>query len=98
MAGEAIRTHVVLPKDLVRSIDEVAGRRHRSQFVAEAVAEKLARTRRATSLKEAAGSLADREIPGWESTEAAIEWIRRARAADDARLARLRRHRRATSR
>jgi predicted transcriptional regulator len=91
MAQEAIRTHVVLPKELVRSIDEVAGRRRRSQFVAEAVAEKLARTRRAIVLKEAAGALAGRDVPGWESTEAAIEWVRRSRAADDVRLERLRR-------
>ena len=89
MLDETVRTHIVIPRELVESVDQVAGRRSRSRFIADAVAEKLARVRRQTVLRDAAGALADRDIPGWESTGAATEWVRRSRALDDERLARL---------
>jgi hypothetical protein len=89
MLRETVRTHVVIPRDLVASVDEVAGKRARSRFIADAVAEKLARVRRQTVLRDAAGALADRDIPGWESSAAASDWVRQSRARDDERLARL---------
>jgi hypothetical protein len=81
-----MRTHIVIPIELVRSVDNLVGKRGRSRFFAEAVEEKLARARRATVLRRAAGALADRDIPGWESSAAASEWIRKSRERDDERL------------
>ena len=66
------------------SIDRLVGRRRRSEFLVQAAAEKLARLRRAELLEQAAGSLADVDIPGWETSEAAAEWVRAGRRADDA--------------
>ena len=83
-----MRAHVVVPAELVRSVDSLVGKRARSRFFAEAVAEKLARARRATILKGAAGALADRETPGWETGEAAAAWVRASREADTDRLER----------
>ncbi|MBI3970869.1 MAG: hypothetical protein HY332_06230 [Chloroflexi bacterium] len=80
---------MIVPKELVDAVDQLAGKRGRSRFFTEAVEEKLARARRATILKNAAGALADREIPGWETSEAAAAWVRRSRQADDRRLERL---------
>ncbi|HEC62790.1 MAG TPA: ribbon-helix-helix protein, CopG family [Candidatus Acetothermia bacterium] len=40
-----MRTNVTLPEELVREIDRVAGRRKRSQFIVEAVRERLAKLR-----------------------------------------------------
>jgi hypothetical protein len=88
MAGATTRTHIVIPKDLVASIDRLVGRRRRSEFLVEAAAEKLARLHRAEVLERAAGSLADVDIPGWETSEAAEEWVRAGRRMDDARLLR----------
>ena len=45
MRESVVRAHVVLPEDLVRSVDHLVGRRKRSEFVAEAIAEKVARLR-----------------------------------------------------
>jgi metal-responsive CopG/Arc/MetJ family transcriptional regulator len=93
MTRETMRTHVVVPKDLVASVDELVGKRARSKFFADAAAEKLARTRLSRLARSVAGSLADVDIRGWESSEAAQEWVRASRRADDRRRAPNRRER-----
>jgi metal-responsive CopG/Arc/MetJ family transcriptional regulator len=85
MAEEIMRTHVVVPKKLLLAIDQLVGRRSRSKFFADAAAEKLARVRLDAAARQAAGSLADVDIPGWETSEAAAEWVRASRQVDDAR-------------
>ena len=82
-----MRTHVVVPSELVRSVDSLVGKRGRSRFFTEAVAEKLARARRATILKRAAGALAGHDTPGWETAGAAAAWVTASREAGDHRLA-----------
>ena len=76
------RAHIVMPTELVEEIDAQVGPRRRSRFVQEAVEEKLRRQRLQTSLSEMAGSLADVDIPGWETPEAAAEWVRALRRGD----------------
>lgn len=88
MAREVMRTHVIVPRELVDSVDTMVGRRSRSKFFAEAVEEKLARMRLAAAAKRAGGSLADVDIPGWETSEAAAKWVRASREADEERLSR----------
>ena len=86
MARETIRTHIVMPKDLVNSIDRLVGKRARSRFLVEAAEEKLARERRARILLGAAGALSDDAVPEWGDSS---EWVRRTRERDTARLERL---------
>ncbi|MBI3977554.1 MAG: hypothetical protein HY331_05135 [Chloroflexi bacterium] len=86
MPKELMGTHVVIPRELVESVDQLVGRRGRNKFFAEAIENKLARLRLARIARSAAGSLAQTEIPGWESGEAAAEWVRASRQADDASL------------
>jgi metal-responsive CopG/Arc/MetJ family transcriptional regulator len=88
MAREVMRTHVVIPKDVVESIDRTVGRRARSRFLAEAAEEKLARLRRLRAFERVAGSLRDVAIPGWETSESAAEWVSASRREDDERLRR----------
>ena len=78
-----IRTHVVMASDLVRTVDQLVGKRGRSRFFAQAVEEKLARERLLQAFSKVVGSLEDVDIPGWESAEAAAEWVRALRRADD---------------
>ena len=75
MSTEMVRTHVVIPKEIVDEVDRMVGNRHRSEFVAEAVAEKLSRERLHRAADRLGGSLADKDIPGWKSTESAAEWV-----------------------
>jgi metal-responsive CopG/Arc/MetJ family transcriptional regulator len=74
-----VRTHVLLPKDVVEEIDRSVGERRRSGFLAEAAREKLERQRRVQTLERFAGWLKDVDIPGWETPEAAAEWVHRQR-------------------
>lgn len=76
------RAHIVMPAELVEEIDAQVGPRKRSRFVQEAVEEKLRRLRLQASLSEMAGSLAAFDIPGWETSRAAAEWVRAQRGGD----------------
>ncbi len=89
MPDETVRAHVLMPRKLVASIDRLVGRRARSRFLVEAAEEKLARSRLAGLAAQLAGSLAERDIPGWETGESAAEWVSRSRQADNARLEQL---------
>jgi hypothetical protein len=70
----------------VKSVDELVGRRRRSRFFTEAVQEKVDRLRLARLAEKMAGSLADVDIPGWETKESAAEWVRASRRLDDESL------------
>jgi metal-responsive CopG/Arc/MetJ family transcriptional regulator len=82
-----MRTHVVIPKQLVDSIDELVGTRNRSRFFTEAVEEKLSRVRLVRAARKLRGWLAGMDIPGWESSESAAKWVRSSRQQDDETLA-----------
>jgi metal-responsive CopG/Arc/MetJ family transcriptional regulator len=77
------RAHIIMPAELVAEIDAQVGPRKRSRFVQEAVEEKLQRNRLRASLPKMAGSLTNVDIPGWESSEAAAEWVRAQRRGGD---------------
>jgi hypothetical protein len=85
MSNETMRTHVIMPKDLVASVDELVGKRARSKFFVDAASEKLARARLSRLARGVAGSLADVDVPGWETSDAATEWVRESRRADEGR-------------
>lgn len=77
------RAHVVLPDELVKEVDEHVGQRRRSRFIQEAVEEKLGRRQLKTALAEMNGALAGVEIPGWETPESAVEWVRSLRREEE---------------
>ena len=51
------RTNLTLPADLMRQVDELAGPRGRSRYVAEAVAQRVKRDRLDKAIRETAGIL-----------------------------------------
>lgn len=57
MARETVRTTVMFPKELIDTVDQLVGRRRRSAFLSEAVAEKVERERLGGALVAAAGFL-----------------------------------------
>lgn len=83
MATEMVRTHVLLPKDVVEEIDRRVGPRRRSEFLARAAERELEAEDRLRAFDEFAGSLKDVDIPGWETSESATEWVRKQRDAWD---------------
>jgi len=77
-----VRTHVVLPAELVRRIDELVGQRKRSAFIEDAVAERVKRERLRKALKATAGALKGKLPPEWEEPGGAAEWVHRNRQQD----------------
>jgi metal-responsive CopG/Arc/MetJ family transcriptional regulator len=51
------RTNLTLPEDLLRQVDELAGPRGRSRYVAEAVAQRVKRDRLGRAIEASFGSL-----------------------------------------
>ncbi|MEX0709616.1 MAG: hypothetical protein WD116_00250 [Chloroflexota bacterium] len=51
------RTNLTLPADLMQEVDELAGPRGRSRYVAEAVAQRVKRDRLGKAIRETAGIL-----------------------------------------
>ena len=83
MAGSR-RAHVMVPAVLVEEVDALVGPRRRSEFFAAAISEKLARARLLKAAEELGGSLRDVDIPGWETSEAAVEWVHNLRREPEA--------------
>jgi metal-responsive CopG/Arc/MetJ family transcriptional regulator len=83
VATEMVRTHVLLPKDVVEEIDRRVGQRKRSEFLARAAQRELEAEDRLRAFDEFAGSLKDVDIPGWETSESAAEWVREQRTSWD---------------
>jgi metal-responsive CopG/Arc/MetJ family transcriptional regulator len=51
------RTNLTLPEELMKEVDELAGPRGRSRYVAEAVAQRVKRDRLGRAIRESAGVL-----------------------------------------
>jgi metal-responsive CopG/Arc/MetJ family transcriptional regulator len=83
MTNKTMRAHIVIDKDLIDEVDRLVGPRHRSEFIAEAVAKKLAQERLLRAALKVGGSLEDVDIPGWETSESTIEWVRSLRRERD---------------
>lgn len=84
MAEIKVRVQVVMPKDVVAEVDRLVGIRHRSEFVTEAVEEKLRRERLKEVAHRLGGSMAhSNTIPEWDTSESAAEWVRSLRREAD---------------
>jgi metal-responsive CopG/Arc/MetJ family transcriptional regulator len=74
------RTNVTLPEELLREVDELAGPRGRSQFVAEAVTWKVKRERLRRALDAARGSWVG--TGSYMTPDEAYRWVRSMREED----------------
>ena len=78
-----MRTHVILPEDLVKAIDKEAGKGKRSRFIEEAVREKLRKDTLISALKATAGVLSAEDYPEWDTPEHVASWVRKLRKQSD---------------
>lgn len=74
------RTNVTLPEQLLREVDQLAGPRGRSQFVADAVAAKVKRERLRKALDATRGAAMG--SPDYMGPEESYRWIRSMREED----------------
>jgi len=79
-----MRLHINLEEGLVREIDEVAGKRGRSAFIRDAVAQEVDRRRRAAALERAFGSAPD--FAPWMTPESISAERKRESEERDAKL------------
>src|SRR5271168_5227011 len=76
------RTHILLPKDLAREIDAIAGRRGRSAFLVETAREAVRRSKLLGFLESDAG-WSNAEHP--ELAQGAGNWVRKVRREGETR-------------
>ena len=70
---ELTRTNVTLPAKLLAQVDELAGARGRSRYVAEAVAQRVRRDALGSAIRETAGAMVGQ--PGWMSPDEVAAWV-----------------------
>ena len=71
------RTNVTLPEEMIREIDELAGPRGRSAYVAEAVRVRLKRDRMRKVFDETFGAAAGHSQ--WKDADEVYRWVRSLR-------------------
>jgi metal-responsive CopG/Arc/MetJ family transcriptional regulator len=76
------RTNLVLPEDLVREVDRVAGPRNRSRYVADAVRDRLRRGRLREVWAGSFGVIRPAEHPEWRTPDRVETWVRELRAEE----------------
>lgn len=67
------RTNLTLPEELMAEVDELAGPRGRSRYVAEAVAQRVKRDKLGKAIRETAGIMVG--SPGWMSPDEVVAWV-----------------------
>ena len=77
-----VRTNLLLPVDLVKELDQVAGPRNRSRFVAEAVRYRLHREKLRVAWEKSFGLLKAQDYPHWATSQKVVEWVRLMRAEE----------------
>ena len=85
------RAHVVLPEDLVRDIDKIAGSRGRSAFLADLARREIKRQHMLQVFKRKEPIWKDADHP--ELKAGAAEWVRKLRAESESRFERIQRRR-----
>ncbi len=79
------KAHLIFPEDLLRTIDNLVGKRGRSKFVVEATRKELKRIQLLQALQEAAGSWKDEEHPELRE-KGTYQWVRDQREIEDRRF------------
>ena len=83
---ENFRTNVILPKKIVKEIDNIVGRRKRSDFLTEAAREKLEKIRFEEALEKTFGSWKDEDYPDLKSTGDIRQFLKTMREETDKKL------------
>ena len=74
------RTNLTLPEELIREVDEIAGPRGRSRYVAEAVMQRLKRDRLGRAIEATAGAMVGK--PGWLSPDEVVRLVEELRSEE----------------
>lgn len=81
-----MRTHIIIPDNLVKTIDRLVGPRSRSQFVVEAIEKELKKIARQQLAEKFSGRLSKNKLAGWTKGLTSGEWIEKMRSVDESKL------------
>ncbi|HEY3081930.1 MAG TPA: type II toxin-antitoxin system VapB family antitoxin [Chloroflexota bacterium] len=81
-----MRTHVVIDDEVMREVDRIVGPRRRSEFIEQALREKLQHERQDWAVEALAGALKGGTPEYWSTPDRVVEWIRERRRLDQARI------------
>jgi hypothetical protein len=79
MSHALTRTHVIAPKELIEEVDRIVGPRRRSEFITDAVTEKLKREKLLRLTREVSKLPPAESIPEWDTPESTAKWLRDGR-------------------
>jgi hypothetical protein len=74
-----VKTHLAIPEDILAEVDQVAGKRRRSLFIAEATREKLERERFLKVLEATGGAWSDKKHPELKAARDVETYVREKR-------------------
>jgi len=83
------KAHLVLPREILEEVDQIAGKRKRSLFIAEATREKLQRERFSKALEETQGAWNDRNHPDLKTARDMEKYVGDKRQSYRKRLKRI---------
>jgi metal-responsive CopG/Arc/MetJ family transcriptional regulator len=83
------KAHLVIPHDLLEEVDQIAGKRRRSLFIAEATREKLQKERFLKTLEETQGAWSDKNHPELKTARDMEQFVGEKRQSYRKRLKRI---------
>jgi len=83
------KAHLVLPREILEEVDQIAGKRKRSLFIAEATREKLQRERFLRTLEETQGAWSDKNHPDLKTAKDMEQFVSDKRQSYRKRLKRI---------
>jgi metal-responsive CopG/Arc/MetJ family transcriptional regulator len=86
-----VKAHLVIPKEILEEVDQIAGKRGRSLFITEAALEKLERERFLKILEETRGAWTDQRHPDLRSSRDLETYLHKQRFSLQKRLDQLER-------
>ncbi len=83
------KAHLVIPREILEEVDQVAGKRRRSIFIAQAALEKLEKERFLKALEETKGVWSDKNHPELRSGRDMEKYVREKRQSYRKRMKRI---------
>lgn len=80
------KAHLVLPREILEEVDQIAGKRKRSLFIAEATREKLERERFLKTLEETKGAWSNRSHSELKTGKDVEQYVKEKRQSYRKRL------------
>ena len=83
------KAHLVIPREILEEVDQIAGKRKRSLFITEATREKLQRERFLRTLEETQGAWSDKNHPDLNTLKDMEQFVSDKRQSYRKRLKRI---------